>query len=128
MHPQRRRAPAPKESAEALQAKLDAQAEANEKAQLRLKEQLCQMQQNRKLQAVAGRKIRKKEMTTQERQWSMQIQDGVKRFFWNKKKFCNTEERLDDATKMIAMGMEIDELDGRQSPQEGIGQLDSAQP
>ena len=70
------------------------------------------MQQNRKLQAVAGRKIRKKEMTTEERQWSQQIQDAVKRFFWNKKKFCNSEERLDDATKMIAMGMEIDELDG----------------
>ena len=75
-----------------------------------LKEKLNQQSINDKVARKGGRKIRRKEMSREEKQWLNRIYKAVKEYGWNISKFINNDSKLDDATKIIMQGMGYEEL------------------
>ena len=72
----------------------------------KLQSQLLQTQMNFKVaKRGGGRKVRKCEMTEEERKWSSLIYAAVKSYCINICKFINNGKKLDDATKVVFKAM-----------------------
>ena len=77
----------------------------------KMKDHLLQQQTNQ-LVAKKGRKVRKSEMDKEEKRWLAIIYEAVKGYVWNIAKFCNNEEKLDNITKAVMIGVDPEEFDG----------------
>jgi hypothetical protein len=63
-----------------------------------------------------GRKVKKAEMTPEEKLWAAQIKHAVVNGVWHLVRFCNTEERLIKCTRKVMRFMKLDafkDLKGR---------------
>ena len=80
----------------------------------KLQAQLMQKRADLKVKRRGGRKTRKNEMTSDERQWQAAVWLATKYVAWNVLKFINSDKKLVNVTTKVMEHMQLEEFEGLQ--------------